>query len=156
MNFPDFSEFKGICKRGNLVALRLDLRNDLDTPVSAFLKLCAHEPHAFLLESAEREEKIGRYSFIGFAPEKILKGKKTEELLKKMKQTLQSRQLANPEGLPNFAGGFVGFFGYENVSHFEQIKLRKKPGIMAPDIIFFLIKEFFLFDHFKKTLSVAV
>lgn len=156
MNLPDLNEFKRISKRGNLAALRLDLGNDLDTPVSAFLKLCSKEPHAFLLESAEREERIGRYSIIGFSPEKILKGKKIHDLLEKMRQTLKSRQLSNPEGLPNFAGGFVGFFGYESVCHFEQIKLRKKPGIRVPDVIFFLVKEFFLFDHFKKTLSVVV
>ncbi len=168
---PSFKDFLKLTKQGNLVALRMDIPSDLETPVSAFLKVSATEPCAFLLESAEHEERIGRYSFLGFNPEAILKltrgnlflkkgGKSTllgnqTKLLEIMRQTLSRYRISNSEGLPSFMGGFVGFLGYENVSLFEKVALEKKKGLEADDAVFFLIKEFLLFDHFNKTLSIV-
>lgn len=167
---PTFEEFRRLTRDGNLVALRSGLPSDLETPVSAFLKLEAKESYAFLLESAEQEERIGRYSFLGFSPEVILSSRDNDLFLKKegktkrlgdsrnllevMKEMIQGCRLANPEGLPPFAGGFVGFFGYENVSLFERLALREKGGLPVEDSVFFLVKDFLLFDHFKKTLSI--
>ena len=155
---PSFDEFKNLSRSGNLIALRLDLPSDLETPVSAFLKLEAREPCAFLLESAEQQERIGRYSFLGFDPDLILtpgdRGSPAD-LLSVMRKRLSSCRLANPEGLPNFAGGFVGFLGYENVRFFERVSLRKKPGLGIDETVFFLIKDFIIFDHFRKTLSIV-
>ena len=167
---PSFPEFKKLAKKGNLVALRQDLPSDLETPVSAFLKLAHKEACTFLLESAEQEERIGRYSFLGFDPEMILtlrdqdvyleKSKRTVllqrdgDLLEILKKYLQGLRLSNPEGLPNFAGGFVGFLGYENVRSFEQVELRVKRSLDVEEGVFFLAKNFILFDHFKKNLSL--
>ena len=155
---PSFDEFKKLCRSGNLIALRLDLPSDLETPVSAFLKLEAKEPCAFLLESAEQEERIGRYSFLGFDPDLTLTPeprRSTTDLLTTMKKRISISRLANPEGLPNFAGGFVGFLGYENVRFFEKVPLRKKPGLGINEAVFFLVKDFIIFDHFRKTLSIV-
>lgn len=156
MSHPSFQEFKKLARRGNLIALRLEVPSDLETPVSAFLKLEKDEPCAFLLESAEQEERIGRYSFLGFTPEKVLvaRGQK-EDLLETMRKTLAAYRLANPEGLPSFAGGFVGFLGYENVRIFEKVGLREKNGLQVEDAVFFFVKDFLLFDHFRKTLSIV-
>jgi len=167
---PSFKEFKKLARRGNLIALRLEIASDLETPVSAFLKLEKGEPCAFLLESAEQEERIGRYSFLGFTPETVLsaQGRNVflrqrdrlgrlpgqEDLLGVMRKTLTAYRLANPEGLPSFAGGFVGFLGYENVSGFEKVRLREKNGLQLEDAVFFFVKDFLLFDHFRKTLSL--
>ena len=167
---PSFREFKQLAQQGNLVVLRREVPSDLETPVSAFLKLAATEPCSFLLESAEQAERIGRYSFLGFAPEKILTAKEgglflkegnrnqllgnEQELLTVLRRTLSENRLANPEDLPNFVGGWVGFIGYENVRLFEKVKLGEKKGLPLEDAVFFLVKEFLLFDHFKKTLSV--
>lgn len=169
---PSFEEFSKFSKRGNLIALRMNIPSDLETPVSAFLKVAAEEPCAFLLESAEHEERIGRYSFLSFKPESVLKlrdgnliekkaGKKVRlggenKLLDVMRQTLACYKLANPQGFPSFIGGFVGFMGYENVSVFEKVSLGKKNGLSADDAAFFFVKEFLLFDHFQKTLSIVV
>lgn len=166
---PSFDHFVKLARRGNLVALRLDLPSDLETPVSSFLKLAQDQPYAFLLESAEQEEKIGRYSFLGFHPETILLTRGREifqktkgrsillgsdgDLLGEMKKRLARYRLANPEGLPSFAGGFVGFLGYENVRFFERVSLARKNGLDLEDSVFFLVKDFLLFDHFRKTLS---
>ncbi len=167
---PSFEKFKKLARKGNLVAFRADLPADLETPVSSFLKFEAGEPYAFLLESAEQEEKIGRYSFLGFDPEAVLisRGKNVfltqkgrtkrlsseTDLLNALRKLIAGYRLANPEGLPNFAGGLVGFLGYENVRLFEKIRLREKTGLALEDGVFFLVKDFLLFDHFQKTLSL--
>lgn len=166
-----FEDFKKLSRRGNLIALRSELPSDLETPVSAFLKLEDQETCAFLLESAEQEERIGRYSFLGFDPAAVLFSREDQIFLKKNRRTaiwkekgdlleavkkiLSTDRLANPEGLPSFAGGFVGFLGYENVRLFEQIQLREKNGLQLEDGIFFLVKDFLLFDHFRKILSLV-
>ncbi len=167
---PPFPEFKKWARQGNLIALRMQVPADLETPVSAFLKLAAKEPCAFLLESAEQEERIGRYSFLGFSPEAILSAKggelfltqgrrrtvlgNDEDILEVLRNELSKRRLANPEGFPNFIGGWVGFLGYENVRLFEKVSLSRKNGLQLEDAVFFLVKDFLLFDHFKKTLSI--
>jgi anthranilate synthase component 1 len=168
---PSFGAFKKLAKRGNLIALRIEIPSDLETPVSAFLKFEAGEPCAFLLESAEQGERTGRYSFLGFEPDTVLisRGKRNflrrgarlvrlpgkEDLLGVMQKTLAAYRLANPEGLPGFAGGYVGFLGYENVRFFEHVVLRDKEGLGVEDGIFFFVKDFLLFDHFRKTLSLV-
>lgn len=156
MTLLSFPQFKKFAKQGNLVALVSDLHCDLDTPVSAFLKLAFHEPHAFLLESAEKEEHIGRYSFLGFKPAAVLKTTGRENLLLKIREGLAGYRLANPEGLPGFAGGYVGFFSYEVIRFFEKINLRNKKGSFEEEAVFFLVKEFLLFDHFRKSISAVV
>lgn len=170
MIYPSFEEFKKLTRRGNLIALRSDFPSDLETPVSAFLKLGAKESCAFLLESAEQEERIGRYSFLGFSPEAILTARGREayleqrkrkirwgeakDLFDRMRKLMKGFRLANPEGLPSFAGGLVGFLGYENVRLFEKIDFKEKNGLKVDDTVLFLVKEFLLFDHFRRTLSV--
>lgn len=156
MKLLSFSEFKKLAKQGNLIALVSDLHSDLDTPVSAFLKLASEEPHAFLLESAEKEERIGRFSFLGIKPAEVLKSTGRENPLLKIKKRLAKYRLANPQGLPGFAGGYVGFFSYEVVRFFEKIRLRNKTGVFKNEAVFFLVKEFLLFDHFRKSISAVV
>ena len=69
---PTYSEFKKCANRGNVIPMVLELPADLETPVSIFLKLARSKPHAFLLESVELEEKLGRFSLIGMDPNIIL------------------------------------------------------------------------------------
>ena len=168
---PDFATFKRLAQKGNLIAVAEQIPADLETPVSSFLKLAKKAPHAFLLESAEQEERIGRYSFIGLEPEAILtasKGRITltqkgrtsviktkEHLIGVIEKTLSTYRLANPESLPVFCGGFVGYLSYENVRDFEAVHLAPHRGPNIPEGIFFLSREFLIFDHFRKTLSVV-
>ncbi len=168
---PDFKTFKSFAKKGNLVAVSMSIPADLETPVSCFLKVAGSAPHAFLLESAEQEEKVGRYSFIGFDPDQILTARDGDLEVRRDRQTqllvqtdlvgtiqknLASYHLVNPESLPAFCGGFVGFLSYENVQIFEDIELQPRPGPDLPDGIFFLTKNLVIFDHFRKTLSITV
>lgn len=154
---PDFKAFKRFARKGNRVALVRTVPADLETPVSSFLKLSKNSKHAFLLESAEQEEKIGRYSFMGAGPKLILNAKNAKDglILDRLKKILGQCKLANPEAVPGFTGGFVGYLGYENVENFEKVKLEQRPGPEFPEALFFFIEEFLVFDHFRKTLAVV-
>lgn len=168
---PDLQTFKKIARKGNLVVLAETFPADLETPVSSFLKISRKARHAFLLESAEQEEKIGRFSFLGIEPSAVYetdgsnvrlseKGRtrvlRNVKLLDILEKELGQRRLANPEAFPGFRGGFVGYLSYENVRDFESIRLSKKKGPGFPLGIFFRVEDFVVFDHFRKTLSVVI
>ena len=168
---PDIHLFKKLARKGNIVALAETFPADLETPVSSFLKVSPKARHAFLLESAEQEEKIGRFSFLGIEPSAVYessgenvaitkKGKrrvlKDARLLDVIEAELATQKLANPETFPGFRGGFVGYLSYENVRDFETITLKKKKGPGFPLGIFFRVEDFLVFDHFRKTLSVVI
>ena len=168
---PDLATFKKLARKGNIVAVAETFPADLETPVSSFLKISQKSRRAFLLESAEQEEKIGRFSFLGTDPAAVYEsaGKnvtvtttgsrkvlKNTLLLDVIEAELATRRLANPEAFPGFRGGFVGYFSYENVGSFEKIRLAKKRGPGFPLGIFFRVEDFVVFDHFRKTLSVVV
>ena len=101
---PDFTTFKKLARKGNLVALVQSVPADLETPVSSFLKTTKGLSEAFLLESAEQEEKIGRYSFIGMAADTRLDRGTTPRLLNaSVERTVErtsSPAHANSAGLP--------------------------------------------------------
>lgn len=168
---PDLVTFKKLARKGNIVALSETFPADLETPVSSFLKISQKTRQAFLLESAEQEEKIGRFSFLGIEPAAVYEssgknvtvtaqGKKKvlkdAKLLNVIEAELATRKLANPEAFPGFRGGFVGYLSYENVRDFETIRLAKKKGPGFPLGIFFRVEDFLVFDHFRKTLSVVI
>ena len=168
---PDLTSFKKLSRKGNIVALAETFPADLETPVSSFLKISQKTRHAFLLESAEQEEKIGRFSFLGIDPAAVyessgkdvavtIKGNKRvlndSKLLDVIEKELATRKLANPEAFPGFRGGFVGYLSYENVRDFETIRLSKKKGPGFPLGIFFRVEDFVVFDHFRKTLSIVI
>ncbi|MFZ5801671.1 MAG: anthranilate synthase component I [Candidatus Omnitrophota bacterium] len=168
---PDLKTFKKLFRKGDLVALTRSIPADLETPVSCFMKLASRSPQAFLLESAEQEEKIGRYSIIGLDPEAVLTedaegiriargGKKTvrvrgRPMLEHLKDEMAGCRVANPEVSQGFLGGMVGFFSYECVQDFESVRLRKKHGEKIPRAIFFLTRRFVIFDHFRKRMTIV-
>ena len=168
---PDLATFKKLARKGNVIALSETFPADLETPVSSFLKISRNATHAFLLESAEQEEKIGRFSFLGIAPAAVyessakgvtISGKRSRKFLKNallldvIERELNACHLANPEAFPGFRGGFVGYFSYENVRDFETVRLTQKKGPGFPLGIFFRVEEFLVFDHFRKTLSIVI
>src|SRR5882757_9732470 len=73
MLFPDYKEFSRLAQQATLIPVAKTVAADLRTPVSAFLSLAAEEPNAFLLESVEGGEKIGRYTFVGARPYMLLR-----------------------------------------------------------------------------------
>lgn len=169
---PELRAFSRLARNGNLVAVTETIPADLETPVSSFLKIAGRERNAFLLESAEQEEHIGRYSIIGIHPEillgaapdgslyeessagiKALKGFKT--LTDAVQARMKDLRLANPEDLKGFTGGFVGFLSYENVADFDDVRLKPLRSISVPRGIFVFCRDLVVFDHFRKQLHLV-
>ena len=128
-----------------------DIAADLDTPVSAFLKLGPLRPR-YLLESVEGGERLARYSFLGFGDAFELRmdhaglvvngvnrshPKKQAEYLETLRSALALAPQPKPQvdGLP-FAGGLVGVSGYDVVRMFEQIPQNSTPQTTVPDAAF--------------------
>lgn len=169
---PNFPAFRRFALQGNLVAVMKQLPADLETPVSSFLKLAHRAPHAFLLESAEQDERIGRYSFIGLEPKtifidtghtfEIIKNGKKKTLERKgdilglLRTEMMKYHLANQRTLPGFCGGLVGYLGYECVEDFETIRLDSAKKRIFPKSIFFLTNDLLIFDHYRKTLTIVI
>ncbi len=131
---PEFDAFCALADQGNLIPVYREILADLDTPVSAFLKL-DDGGDAFLLESVEGGEKWARYSFLGTAPSRILSctgdtvsegppggpftTRTTSDPLGEARAMLAAYTPVAVPGLPRFAGGLVGFLGYDLVRSFE-------------------------------------
>src|SRR5689334_17212135 len=123
MFFPDYKEFSQLAREATLVPVVKSVPADLMTPVSAFLAVTSKEPDAFILESVERGEQIGRYTFVGARPYMqirarggeitIQKGKRREratgDIFQVLKQKLREHRSASVPGLPPFTGGAVGY-----------------------------------------------
>src|SRR3954447_27036994 len=126
---PSLEDARQLAREGNVVPVRARIVDDCETPVSAFLKLRAGEPEGapcFLLESAEQGQ-VGRYSFVGIRPRSVLRWsdgtlseagaaeRQAPDPYAAVAETLGRFQLAPVDDLPPFAGGAVGFFGYDLV-----------------------------------------
>lgn len=162
MKLTTFEEFVDLAKRATFVPVCKELVADLLTPVSAFLKVAEHSDYAFLLESVEGGEHVGRYSFLGKDPFLILRGREGQTVIEQAGVTTNSEQpfietlrgLMNSfqspfvPGLPRFTGGAVGYLGYDTAAWFEPTTRR---GGEAPpdrdDAGFMLFDTVLAFDH---------
>src|SRR5438105_8415437 len=133
MKITSFDEFKELARRGTFVPVVKEIVADLLTPVSAFLKIAEHADYAFLLESVEGGEHVGRYSFLGKDPFLILRARDGKTTIDRGGVTSESDQpfvetlrrlmadFRSPfvPDLPRFTGGAVGYFGYGAAQWFE-------------------------------------
>ncbi|HEU4658978.1 MAG TPA: anthranilate synthase component I [Capillimicrobium sp.] len=129
---------------------------DCETPVSAFLKLRGDGP-AFLLESAEQGQRVGRWSFIGFRPRKVLRwslGDPGDPYALAAAEVGRTRLDPHPD-LPPFAGGAVGFFGYDLVRTVEPLGEPNPDPVGLPDMALMLTDALVAFDHLKHTITVV-
>jgi len=160
---PTLREASELARTYNLIALRCSFIEDCETPVSAFLKLRALAPGgpAFLLESAEQGQRVGRWSFIGFRPRSVLRwtladGGDPYSLA--AEHVARFRQAPMSEEAPPFTGGAVGFFGYDLVRAIEP--LGDPPGapgsdpLALPDMALMLSDALVVFDHLKHTVTI--
>ncbi len=156
---PTLEEVRRLGGEHNLVPLRHSFIDDCETPVAAFLKLRGGEQSspAFLLESAEQGQRVGRWSFIGVRPRAVLRWSLGEPgdpyaLAADAVARVSQAQLAD---LPPFAGGAVGFFGYDLVRTVETTLGPPNPDPLGlPDMALMLSDVLVVFDHLKHTLSV--
>ncbi|NQW23922.1 MAG: anthranilate synthase component I [SAR202 cluster bacterium] len=157
---PTLEQVKAMTGPGNLVPVYRSINADLETPVSAYLKV-AQGPYSFLLESVEGGERIGRYSFIGTDPYKVVKTGAKEELgeidpLLPVQEEMDRYQLIPVEGLPGFHGGAVGYLAYDTVRYFEpRVPVAPADPMDVPESVFMFCDTLLLFDHVRHDIKVV-
>jgi anthranilate synthase component I len=171
---PDLERAHELAREYNVIPVSCRFVEDTETPVSAFLKLRGEGP-AFLLESAE-QGRLGRYSFLGFRPRAILRwsaGTLSEwsggeldpaarpsrtvdapDPYAAVSEYLSRFRVAEIEGLPPFAGGAVGFFGYDLVRTVEPLSEPNPDPLGLPDMALMITETLVCFDHQRHELTV--
>ncbi len=167
---PARAEFLELAAKHSLVPVYSTLTADLETPVSAFLRLASDEPRSFLLESVEGGEKVGRYTFIGIRPYRTILSRgssisinergKTRTLqgdvFALLKELLAGQNPAHIAGLPPFTSGAVGFFAYDIVRQIERLPQLAKDDLGVPDACLMFFDEVLAFDHVRKQIQLIV
>ncbi len=167
---PSLREFQKLAREYSLVPVTRTVAADLETPVSAFLRVAAEEPEAFLLESVEGGEQVGRYTFIGIRPYKkmtakggritVVEGRKRRtyegDIFEELKAALEGEKPAKLAGLPPFTAGAVGFFSYDVVRVIEELPEIAKDELHVPDAHLMFFDEVLAFDHVKKAIHLMV
>jgi anthranilate synthase component I len=168
---PDYQEFSRLALHATLVPVVKSVMADLLTPVSAFLAIAAGEKNAFLLESVERGEQIGRYTFLGARPYMQLHargdqltierahGKNKREVrrgnvFEAAKSLLQQHRPAVVPGLPPFTAGAVGFCSYDIVRQLENIGEHAKDDLHVPDCGLMFFDRLLAFDHLRHQIHI--
>ena len=160
MYYPSLEQVKAMAGQGNLVPVYKSINADLETPVSAYLKV-ARGPYSYLLESVEGGERLGRYSFIGTEPYKVvqtgagLPEGEVDPLLLVEEEMGQYRYIP-VDGLPGFQGGAVGYLAYDTIRYFEP----RVPPMPAdpqglPESVFMFGETILIFDHLRHDIKVV-
>jgi anthranilate synthase component 1 len=163
----NLKQFNQVTHDYNRIPLVREVFADLDTPLSAYLKL-ADEPYTYLFESVQGGEKWGRYSIIGMAcstrikvfgrrvllevDDEIVSEEETDDPLQFIENYLSSFRVAEAECLPKFHGGLVGYFGYDTIRYIEP-KLAHCPNPDkhdTPDILLMLSDKLVVFDNLSS------
>ena len=163
---PNFDRFSQLAQQGNFVPVYQELVADLETPVSAWYKVCAGQPYNFLLESVEGEEKLGRYSFLGCDPMWVLEargatttqtyrdGKITEYQGNPFDICTDCLATINPVKLPELPpgiGGLFGVWGYELIRWIEpRVPVNEPQPADLPDGVWMQVDNLIIFDQVKR------
>ena len=165
---PDYKEFERLARSASLVPVVKSVSADLLTPVSAFLAIAEREPNAFMLESVEGGEKIGRHTFLGVRPYmrmqargnriELVRGSRRERKegspFQTVRELLHEYQPAKIPGMPPFTGGAVGFFAYDAVRQLESIPPLAAKGIEIPDAALMFFDRVLAFDHVSHKIHI--
>ncbi|MEO1683836.1 MAG: anthranilate synthase component I family protein [Cyanobacteria bacterium J06631_12] len=166
MIFPDFETFCTLAEQGNFVPVYQEWVADLDTPVSAWYKVCAGQPYSFLLESVEGGETLGRYSFLGCDPLWVLESvgdRTTQTFRDATQQVLEGNPFdilqdclapLKPVRLPQLPagiGGLFGFWGYELIKWIEPtVTIHERSDSDLPDGLWMQVDNLLIFDQVKR------
>ncbi|HEX4155565.1 MAG TPA: anthranilate synthase component I [Acidobacteriaceae bacterium] len=168
---PSLADFTALAKQHTLIPVTRSVAADLETPVSAFLRVAAHEPEAFLLESVEGGETVGRYTFIGIRPYKTLSAHNGHitvtapgaaphtypgDIFAELKSALAGHTPARLPNLPPFTAGAVGFFSYDVVRQIEHLPTLAPDELHVPDAHLMFFDEVLAFDHVRKAIHLIV
>ncbi|MFZ3214269.1 MAG: anthranilate synthase component I, partial [Terriglobales bacterium] len=165
---PDYKEFSRLAQESTLIPLTKSVTADLQTPVSAFLAIAGQERRAFLLESVEGGEKIGRYTFLGARPYMAVtargreitveRGKErkrlTGSIFEVLRDLLGQHRPAPVEGLPPFTSGAVGFFAYDVVRQLEKLPSTARLDTHTPDCVMMFFDRLLAFDHLRHQIHL--
>ncbi|NJP08467.1 MAG: anthranilate synthase component I family protein [Leptolyngbyaceae cyanobacterium RU_5_1] len=166
MIFPDFSQFAELAKHGNFIPVYQEWVADLDTPVSAWYRVCAGQPFSFLLESIEGGEKLGRYSLLGCDPLWVLeaRGEQTTQTYRDgsthgfagdpfaaLAHCLEPYHPVTLPQLPPGIGGLFGFWGYELIKWIEpRVPIYPATADDFPDGLWMQVDNLLIFDQVKR------
>lgn len=170
MYTPSFEEFKKMAEQGNLVPVYREIMADMETPVSAFLKI-KEGKYSFLLESVEGGEKWARYCFIGSNPSMVFlsKGNKSTIIrngksevfdnfgdpLEALKKLMAEFTPVALKGLPRFFGGAVGFLSYDIVKFIEELPDTVEDDLNQPDAVFVITDSILIFDNVNQKIKIV-
>ena len=165
----EYSKFLELAEEYNVIPVYEKVTADLYTPVLAYLKIRDENKNSFLLESVESIGRLARYSFIGNNPNKIIELKNSRlkirenksellvntNLFDYLKNELSSKKFYRDENLPDFAGGIIGYFGYETISLIEDvIEFTDNNPLETPDCILGEFNDIIAFDHYKHQVLI--
>lgn len=167
---PSPQEFALLAKTYTVVPVWMEVVADTETPVTAFAKIAEDGP-AFLFESAEQDERSGRYSILGTGAErefiargrefeirregKVIRSGETVDPLRELEREMSG--LRTPDGNAPFSGGCVGYLGYDAVRYFEpSVPPPPKDDLHVPDLYFFTTDCVLVFDHRTRRLQIMV
>src|SRR5438876_2454705 len=169
---PTFDEFSELAKRGNVIPIFAEFVADSETPVSAFKKL-DRGAYSFLFESTEKNDVSGRFSFVGTEPRVIVRsyGREIQVIdhgrqhrfetmtdpLDEIRKLMARYQFVSCLEMPRFAGGAVGFLGYEAISFFEpKVPVAQRDDLHLPEMLFMITSSLLIFDHRLRSLKIVV
>lgn len=164
---PTPRAYEAALREGNLVPVSCEIVADLETPISAFLKI-RDLPEAFLLESVEGGERLGRYSFLGARPRELLTydgrvvrrtgaGSSTRPgpFLAAARELLRPYRPVTDPDLPRFTGGLVGYLGYDLVRDWERLRRRPPDDLRIPVAQMGLYETVLAFDHVRRRIRIV-
>jgi len=156
MYHPTLDEVRQLKKHGNMVPVYREITADLETPVSAYLKI-ARGDYSFLLESVEGGERLARYSFIGTEPSFILShgGENSVDPLILIENELKRFQPVPIAGLPRFHGGMVGYLSYEVARYFERLPSPDHDPLGLPESRLMMADTLLVFDHLTHKIKAV-
>jgi anthranilate synthase component 1 len=168
---PSRERFAELAKRGNVIPVFADLVADGETPASAFQKLDEGD-YSFLFESAEQSEQSGRYSFLGFSPRLTIrseggavwieengrtnKAAGSDDPLAELERIMARFHFVGDSDLPRFAGGAVGFLGYDVARYFEEtVPAPPEDDLKLPEMLFMIMGLLVVFDHRYRRVKIV-
>ena len=160
MYTPTLEQVKELAAEGNLIPVYQEINADLETPVTAYMKV-AKGPYSFLLESIEGGERLARYSFIGTEPSKVIRTGPNQpdgavDPLRLVEKELGKFKAVAVPGLPRFNGGQVGFLAYDAVHYFEpRVPAPASNPLDLPESTFMLADTLLVFDHLRQKIQVV-
>src|SRR5438445_4965354 len=169
---PSLDEFLQLAKQGNVIPVSAEFVGDCETPVSAFKKFSCRA-YSFLFESTEKNDVSGRFSFVGFDPRIIIRSYGREiqivrngveerfgtatDPLDELRELIAPHHFVSRPELPRFAGGAVGFLGYEAIRFFEpKVQSAREDDLQLPEMLFMLTGNVLIFDHRLRSLKVVI